>query len=200
MTQDELRAMGPPVSAFPFDSNIMMAVEAQELQRLVPQFYAPDELKMEPFLRARDPGVMPNEVTFTLPEITFLWFETPTGVEPTLSFPEFVKGVSCAALAVDVDHLQFVKDITVATARKVSEGGNLPRIDIAFADVIRSNLATTFANNEPMSWRSLMAFTLGAYWLLGFIIEPTRRVGKQVPAEFVRGFIDHYAALGYLPT
>jgi hypothetical protein len=198
----DMKAMAPPISGFTLDAATLMAIETAELGRLVPQFYDAAELGVEPILHARMVLLEPAGVSYTMPDVTEVWFESFTGAEPTLSFPEFIKGVSCAALGVGLDDVELIKGAIRLLAERVMNGGNLPPIDSRFGPVVKECYAVITANGESMSWRNLMAFTLGAFWLLGFIIDPLKRVskGQRSPLEFVREFVEHWSRLGYIPT
>jgi len=198
---ENMKAVGPAISGFSLDVNTLMTMEAEELGRLVPMFYSAPELNVEPFLRARRELMEPAAVSYTMPDVTAVWFESFTGAEPTLNYPDFVKGVSCAALGVELDDIELVKGTIRLLSERVMAGGDLPPLDTRFGPAVKECYAVILANGEPISWRGLMAYTLGAFWLLGFIINPTKRIGKRrSPLEFVQGFIEYYGRLGYMPS
>lgn len=180
------------------DPDVRLAVEAAELDVLLPRFYDAEEAGIEPFLGPARTLGDPKGVTYTLPEVLDIWFETYTGAEPMLNFQDFVKGAACAAYAVDPAELGAVKQVIQELARQVNDGAGLPRLDARFADSIRQGLATIFANGEAVSWRPLVAFTLGAYWLLGFI-ERAAASEESAARGFVEAFTRHFGALGYTP-
>ena len=198
--QADLKATGPAISGFTLDANAVMAMEAGELGRLAPQFYNDVALGVQPFLRPRAILMAPEDVSYTMPDVTAVWFETFTGAEPTLNFPDFVKGVSCAALGVELDDVELVKGTIRMLAERVMVGGSLPPLDIRFGPAVQQCYTTILANGEPISWRALMAFTLGAFWLLGFVVNPMKKIRKRSSLDFVREFVEYYAQLGYLPT
>lgn len=198
----DLRAVAPAVMGMPVaDRNIQMAVEAQDLQRMMPTFYNAEEAGVVEVLDPREP--VPEDVTgvsFTLPEVVAVWFGSYTGAEQTIGFPDIVKGVGCAAYAVEMDQISKVQALVEELAKAVGEGSDPPSVDARFAAEVKECLDAIFANGEPVSYRSLLAFMIGAFWLLGFVRDPERRRGRLSPVDFVKGMVVHYAQLAYLPT
>jgi hypothetical protein len=195
----DMKAMGPAVSGIPLDVVALRAIESSELERFTPRFYDRAELGVEPFLTPKADVPKAKDASFTLPEVIEVWFESYTGAEPSLNFPDFIKGVACVAQAVEPTDIGLVKDAVRELATRVANGDGLPALDTEFGDPVRRGFEQILANGEPMSWRSLMAFLLGSYWLLGFIGEPAKKRG-HTPRKFVEGYIEHYASLGFLPS
>lgn len=206
MDQDEdkthFRSAAPPVSGMPMaDRNMQLAVEAQDLQRLVPSFYDPEEAGVDAILTAKDHT--PDDVTgvsFTMPEVVELWFNAYVGAEPAVNFTDIVRGIGSAAFMLPPEELDKVKGLVEALAVQIQEGSDPPQISGSFAGEVKTCLDVIFGNNEPISYRSLLAFTIGAFWLLGFVDEPKRKRGRLAPVDFVSELIQHYARLAYLPT
>jgi hypothetical protein len=96
--------------------------------------------------------------------------------------------------------LDSIKEAVRILAEKVLAGSGFPRLDVRFAGDIRECLAVIFANGEPMSWRPLLAFCLGMFWLIGFIVDVDKPLGKLTPAAYCRRVAMHYGALSYLPN
>jgi hypothetical protein len=196
----DMKTLGPAVSGIPLDTVALRAIENSELERLIPRFYNRAELGVEQFLGANIELSKNAEASFTLPEVVEVWFESYTGAEPALSFPDFVKGVGCAAQAVNPADIGMVKAMVRELSTRVAQGAGLPTLDEAFVDQVRGCFEAILSNGEPISWRGLMAFTVGAFWLLGFIGPSHPKRGMQSPLAFVEGFVRQYAALGYLPA
>jgi hypothetical protein len=196
----DMKTLGPAVSGVPLDSVALRAIENSELERLIPRFYDRAELGVEQFLAANTELSKDAEASFTLPEVVEVWFESYTGAEPALNFPDFVKGVGCAAQAVSPASIETVKAMVRELATRVSQGAGLPTLDAEFGDQVRGCFEAILSNGEPISWRGLMAFTIGAFWLIGFVGPSRAKRGMQSPLSFVEGFVRQYAALGYLPA
>lgn len=203
--QDEsvrFQASGPPVLGLPVaDRNMQLAVEAQGLQRLVPSFYDPDEVSLVCTLEAKDP--VPDDVTgvtFTLPEVVEVWFSSYSGAEPAVNFTDIIQGIGCLTFVLLPAEITKVKGLVGALASQVAEGSDPPQINGGFADAVKRCLDAIFNNNEPVSYRRLLAFTIGVFWLLGFVEEPKKKRGRLSPLDFASELVQHFARLAYLPT
>lgn len=196
----QIKAVGPAISGLPeADRNIEQVLATFDLYRYVPQFYQADSLGVVGFIECDEITLEPDEVTFTLPEIMEFWFTSFTGAEPSLSFQDLVKGVSCAAVMVKPSEYEKIKLMIQQLSEKVFEGAGMPMLDASFEGAVRECHRVIFSNNEPLSFRPLMAFAVGAYWLLGFIKDPLEKHGKSSPFDFVNNMVLHYARLGYTP-
>lgn len=142
----------------------------------------------------------PKDASPTLPEVVAFSYEIP-GVEPTLSFMEFIRGVACATLMVPSQHHEAIKGILVTVAERVVNTGELPSLSDTYQVNLSQQVKIIFNNNEPSSWRGLLAFMQGAYWLLGFIKNPRDQRGKGglSPETYVDLMVTHFAQLGYVP-
>lgn len=186
---------GPTIRAFP-DIDIDGALESYNLERLKPRVteYGP-ELKKLITLKALP---NPTEASSTLPEIISFAFEIP-GVEPTLAFQDFIRGVACCSLALPLGLQDAIKALLNAVALRVVEVGQLPSLSTEFVANLNRCMQVILTNNEPSSWRGLLAFMLGAYYLLGFVEKPFEARGTMSPAEYVETMVIHFAQLGYTP-
>ncbi len=195
------KAAGPSITGLPVaDRNMQLAIESQGLERMVPTFYDPAEVDVPALLTPKDP--MPDDVTgvsYTLPDVVSIWFDAYAGAEPTINFTDIIQGVGCAAFMLEPDEIPRVKGLIEALALQIGEGSNPPSINGGFADEVKNCLQTIFNNNEPISARPLMAFTIGTFWLLGFVDQPKRRRGGVSPLGFITELVQHYARLAYLP-
>ncbi len=196
-----MASRGPAVSGLPVaDRNMQLAVDAHGLQRLVPSFFDPAEVEVEEVLQPLDP--MPRDVTavsYTLPEVVGIWFNAYTGAEPAVNFPDVVKGISCTAFILSEDQRETAKELVELLAQQTSEGSDPPSIRADFADSVRTCLIEIFNNQEPVSYRGLLAFLIGAFWILGFVKDPMKKRGELSPLDFVREMVSHYGRLAYLP-
>lgn len=148
----------------------------------------------------------PKDASYSDPEVVNIWFESYGGVEPTIEFAAFVKGVATASFVVAQPDRERLIALVQGLTEHVMQSGDArpPAIDRLFEEPVMTCIEATFANNEPISWRALMAFLEGAFWALGFVRDPTVRIGKGkgalTPVAWVHRLCEHYAQLGHLPT
>lgn len=144
-----------------------------------------------------------TEITPTLPEVVDLMYEIPR-VEPALYFEDFIRGVACVAALVPAAYHDAVKGALLFVAENIEDtagAGRLPSLDPLFASNINACEHAIFINGETVSHRPLLAFTQGAFWLLGYMHDPTTPTAPHAPSllDFVSAMVLHYAALGYVP-
>ena len=68
-----------------------------------------------------------------------------------------------------------------------------------FYDTVRELELSIIDNGEPISWRPIIAFMSGAFWLLSFIKDPYKKHGDRSPLSFVHDKVLDSAVLGYAP-
>jgi hypothetical protein len=194
---------GPPITVRPSvlldptaQTTDVPYYEMMSMERLVPRFdqYGP-ELKT---LSAAVAMPAPDAVAASDPETIDFLFEVP-GVEPGLSFEDFIRGAAIATRTIDNRWHNAIRDALISVGQSVIDGGMLPTIDVDFYDSFKVVERTIFANGESVSWKPLIAFTEGAYWLLSFVQSPERRRGSMSPLEFVERRVMLSASLGYVP-
>jgi hypothetical protein len=191
-----MQAVGPIIPVPEAPDHIRDAYEALSLQRLYPRFTEfPKEAKTL-LVTSKIPD--PETVDSSSPEIISLIFEIP-GTEPEVAFPEFVRGAAVVAAMVPAEVLTAVKAALLEVAERVIGGGELPSIDIQFVTEVREIERAIISNGETVSWRPLLAFMCGAFWLLSFVDAPKRRRGRFSPIEFVDFRLTLSAQLGYTP-
>lgn len=184
------------------DSARLMA--SMGLEHMAPTFEV-----FEESTRILDPATSlgsPKDASFSDPEVTNIWFESYGGVEPTIEFSAFVKGVATAAFVVAPEQRERLIALVQGLTEHVIQTGDAkpPAIDRAFEEPTMTCIEAAFANNEPISWRQLMAFIEGAFWALGFVRATNVKIGKGktalAPVAWVHRLCEHYAQLGHLPT
>lgn len=191
-----MQAVGPVIPVPEAPDYVKDAYETMNLQRLYPTFIElPKTVKTLPVVK-KIPD--PETVDASAPEIISLVYETP-GLEPEIAFTDFIRGAAVVAAIVPPEKLLAVKDALLAVAERIIGGGELPPIDVQFVTEVREVEKTILANGESVSWRALLAFMNGAFWLLSFIDSPKRRRGKFSPTEFVDFRLTLSAQLGYTP-
>lgn len=139
----------------------------------------------------------PSEMSASRPEVIDFMFEVP-GVEPDLSFRDFIKGAAMASLLVDPAYREGVKAAATAVGERVINGGELPALSIDFYDEVMALEEKLFANGEPVSWMPLLSFMRGAFWVLGFMISPKGKVGKYSPLSMLVAVCEDSINLGYI--
>lgn len=188
-------AAGPTIPAFTdFDINVRM--RDYGLEGLSPKVIVmSDDLKL---LKTKDLLPDPKEATPSDPEIVDYWYVIP-GVEPSVGFEDFIQGVACTSLIARPEYQVAIHAVLMSVAERVIQTGSLPAMDSAFASHIERAIQIILSNEEPTSWRGLLAFAHGAYWILGFFENPFERRGKFSPVEYVDTMLAHFAPLGYTP-
>lgn len=140
----------------------------------------------------------PASVTFSDPDLIQFLQGTPQH-EPVVSFRSFVEGVAVAAAALDREDFPTIQKALTKVADHVTTNQVLPSIDSNYAKDLSEVEEAVFGNGEMMSWKNLLAFAWGAYWLLTFVQNPTKKRGRYSPATFVKGAVLRAAELGYTP-
>lgn len=174
------------------------------LEHMAPTFEA-----FEDSVRILDPATslgVPKDASYSDPEVVNIWFESYGGVEPTMEFEAFVKGVATASFVVAQPQRERLIALVQSLTEHVIQTGDArpPAIDRQFEEPVMTCIEATFANNEATSWRRLLAFIEGAFWALGFVRDTSVRIGKGktalTPTAWVHRLCEHYAQLGHLPT
>lgn len=190
-------AAGPTIPAFT-DIDVVDRLKQYELQHLQPRTVVMDEsLKL---LKTKDLLPNPKLVSPVDPEIVDYWYVIP-GVEPSVGFEDFIRGVACTSLLAKPEYQQAIHAVLMTVAERVTQTGQLPAIDAAFAPHVERSMQIILSNEEPTGWRGLLAFMQGAYWILGFIENPFEARGKGglSPIDFVDGMLAYFGPLGYAP-
>ncbi len=194
-----LKGIGPAISTFSESAELEIEsrLEGMGMDKVRPAFaqYAENSRR----LRTLAEFPTPEEVTSTDPAVLGLIYETP-GVEPDLAFTSFVRGAAvCGVIVVEEERPQ-IQEALIAVAESIIQGAGLPSIDLEFANEVLALYRQILANGEASSWRPLTAFMLGAFWILGYVEDPTKqRKGKMSPLEFVKRRVARSADLGYVP-
>lgn len=191
-----MKGFSPVISATDAVEASVEAAKTWGLERLLPSFleYGPEAR----LLPAVWPMPDPTAATPTLPEVVDLSYVMPA-VAPDLAWPDFVAGAAVCALAVDRQSHDKVKQALIASGESMLAGGEYPPIDLALRPEVEAVYSTIVANGETATWRNIMAFTLGAFWLLGFVQEPHLRRGPHSPFQFVSMVTTYAAQMGYVP-
>lgn len=171
--------------------------ERMSLDRMRPVYHPfPSEWKQLRVIKKLpdDPlSLSPND-----PAVVDLLYEVP-GYEPDLGFTYFLRGAALAALITDPTQHENVRAILQACGERVIHGGGLPELDGTFFGDVYQITHAIFANGEPITWRPLLAFTVGCYWLLSYMQEPDKKRGKQTPRVWIKDLVLLYAELMYVP-
>lgn len=193
-----IKASGPLISATP-EIDINALFDSYYLDALKPKVMPyPDRLGVIP---TTDPLPNPHDASSTAPEVIEFSFVVP-GVEPTLSFMDYIRGAACTSMMLPQEYHQAVIAALGEVANRVVNFGELPPLNEKFNMYIETNIRSIFTNNEPNSWQGLLAFMQGSYWLLGYIERPTEKRlkgNKLSPLDFVDSMITHFAQLGFVP-
>lgn len=189
---------GPIISAVPESRAQEANYEALGLGRLRPRVYRYDD-DIRVLHTPRGKLMDPADASPSNPEVISILYETP-GVEPQVSFEDFVRGVATVANIVDPAEHQALKAMTLKVAELVISGAEFPALDMEFAKEIVDCQDRLFGNYEAMSWRPLLAFMNGAFWMLSFIEKPTqKRARGHSPLSWVHAVVSNYCALAYVP-
>lgn len=191
-----MQAIGPVIPVPEAPDYIKAAYDAMSLQRLYPTFM--DFPRGAKNLRVTKKIPDPETVDASLPEIIGLMNETP-GLEPEIAFQDFIRGAAVVAIMVPPEAMEGVKSALLAVAERIIQGGELPAIDVQFVNEVREIERTILSNGESVSWRALLAFMNGAFWMLSFVDGPKRKRGRFSPLEFVDFRLTLSAQLGYTP-
>lgn len=191
-----MKAVGPVIPVPESPDHIRSTYETMSLQRLTPTFveFSKEAKSLQIVKKIPDP----ETIDASLPEVISLIYETP-GLEPEIAFPDFIRGAAIVAAITLPDMMDGVKAALLAVAERIINGGELPAIDAQFVSEVREIEKAILDNGETVSWRSLLAFMNGAFWLLSFVDSPKRRRGKFSPLEFVDFRLTLSAQLGYTP-
>lgn len=189
-------AAGPEITTPPEDAQISMVYESFNLHQLRPTVFPFD--KGLQVLDTLTQLPKPEEASSTLPEVVGIIYETPI-TDPIVAFDSYVRGVACAALILPPEAHPFVKSAVLAVAERLQNAGDLPPIALEFQEELRTAERAIFRNGEPISFRSLLAFMQGSYWLLGFVKSPRKKRRGVSPVDYVDGLIKHWAALCFVP-
>lgn len=191
-----MQAVGPVIAVPEAPDHVREAYDTMSLNRLYPKFVEfPKASKTLPVTK-KIPD--PETVDASAPEVISLIYETP-GLEPEIAFPDFVRGAAVVAAIVPEEVMPAVKAALLSVAERVINGGEIPAIDVLFVNEVREMEKTIISNGEPVSWRPLLAFMNGAFWMLSFVDSPKRRRGRFSPLEFVDFRLTLSAQLGYTP-
>lgn len=191
-----IRGTGPIISALPETTEQTAVIEGLNLDRLRAKvFKYGDEVRVLETVRKFIP---PTEASPTTPEVVQLLYDTP-GVMPELSWEDFVRGVACVANIIKPEDQQAIKDGLQLVAERVVGGGDLPALDLAFASEILECQAIILANGEMTSYRRLMSFMQGSFWLLTYVAEPRKRRAGKSPLEWTHEMVKAFAELAYVP-
>lgn len=173
-------------------------IEAFDLGAFVPKFR-----KAAPELQVLTPArVLPavKDVSFSDPEVVAIYFNTYGGAEPALEFRSFTKGVAAGAFIIEESQRVQLPQAVETLAAAVMEGAPIPPISEEFQERVQHVIEAIFSNNEQISWRSLLAFTAGAFWVLGFVKDPFEKVENQItPVTWIQALCERHANLGHLP-
>lgn len=191
-----MQAVGPVIPVPEAPDHIKSSYETMSLQRLYPTFVEFSKGAKTLLVTKKIPD--PETVDASSPEVIGLIYETP-GLEPEIAFPDFVRGAAVVAALVPPEMMDGVKAALLAVAERIINGGELPALDVQFVTEVREIEKTILGNGETVSWRPLLAFMNGAFWILSFIESPKRRRGKFSPLEFVEFRLTLSAQLGYTP-
>lgn len=191
-----MQAVGPVIPVPEAPDHIRATYEAMSLHRLYPKFIEiPKESKTLPVTK-KIPD--PETVDASAPEVIGLLYETP-GLEPEIAFPDFIRGAAVVAAMVPPEVMPAVKQALLTVAERIINGGELPPIDVQFVNEVREIEQLILTNGETVSWRALLAFMNGAFWLLSFVDSPKKRRGRFSPIQFVDFRLTLSAQLGYTP-
>lgn len=192
-----LEGTGPALSVLQDTPEVTAIYDSFNLELLRPKVFPySDEIKA---LQAADRIPNPAETSPTLPDVLGFMTEMPR-VDEAFAFDAYIRGVACAALAVDPSHYAGVAAALLQVATRLADGAALPALPLEFQDEIRASELAVFRNGEPVSFMNLLAFMDGAYWLLGFVQQPRRRrKGGRSVLKYVSDLVEHWAALGYVP-
>lgn len=169
--------------------------ELMDLNRVRPKFCTYDKsYKTLDVLRSLPD---PMTVSPSSPKVVNIRYTTP-GSEPDIGWYFFVKGVATFADIVPDHFQQAISDSIRDTGERIMEGEGLPELDETFANDVQE-VIRVILNADPISIRSLIAFTAGVYWLLSFTRDPEKRRGRYTPRSWAKELTTNYATLSYLP-
>lgn len=187
---------GPTLSAMPDSPEITAVYEAFNLWPLRPKVYQYDKSVGVLPTVARFPNA--SEASPALPEVVQYTQEMPA-VDAGIDFPSFMRGVACVALIVPPEHHGHIGQAVEALAVRLMNGGELPALSMQYQDELRASEQYIFGNGEPITYRRLLAFMQGAFWLLTFIQDPRRKRHGVSPADYVAELVRYWAQRGVTP-
>lgn len=192
-----LTGSGPIISALPETDDQKLTYEAYELGGLRPKVHKyGDEVRV---LEAARRFPAPAEASPSAPEVVSFMFEIP-GVVPEISWEDFVKGAACASAIVRPEFYPGIKEALGKVAERVIAGGQLPAIDVSFAPEMIECQTKIFQNGEASSWRPLLSFMQGAFWLLTFVKDPKRKKSAGIsPLAWTEEMVGTFSQLAYVP-
>lgn len=187
---------GPVISALPETREMSTAFEMMELRRLKPQVFRYDGTQRVLDTIRRFPD--PTQASPTAPEVIGMVYETP-GVVPELAWEDFVKGAACVANIIAEPYREGVAAGVKQLGEHMIAGGDLPDLDVLFSLEILECLDRIFTNGEPASWRRLIAFLHGAFWVLTYVKDPKKKRSGVSPLDWTTKVVGTFAELAYIP-
>lgn len=193
-----MEAVGPGIATLP--SSFKDEYKFGGFEEIRPRIveYSKEDRKAIQVCKALKSIPDPDSVTFSDPELISFLQSTPQQ-EPVVAFRSFVEGVAVAAAVLDREGFSRIQSALSVVADHVQTSQVLPSLDAAYAKDLTEVESAVFENGEVMSWKNLLAFAWGAYWLLTFVEQPMKRRGKFSPASFVKEISIRSAKLGYTP-
>lgn len=191
-----MTGVGPSIPAKEASPELKEAWNTLNMERLKPKF-----IQYESSLKVLDTLKKipdPENVRPTDPESIDMLFEIP-GVEPEIAFQDFVRGAAVVACILEENSGNFVRQALQMVAQRIVQGGELPAIEQDFYNELIDIQTITVNNGEPVSWRSILSYSLGAFWMLSYIKNPRKKRGQYSPLDFVDRVIVTAAQLGYVP-
>lgn len=143
----------------------------------------------------------PDPIKISPVDTQVLMFNNVYFYDNTLSWAEFVRGVACVAHLVPTKEYNVIVAALELYVKKMENAKEplLPEIDDEFEVSLSRIENIIFTNGEPSSWKALLVFATGCYWLLGLIKRVNTKRGNMTPLQFVETMLEHYSRLGYTP-
>lgn len=185
---------GPVITTIPEAPEISAIYEQFELRRYQPSVY-PFGKEIQVFDAKAIPN--PKEVSSTLPDIVGL-LAAPVS-DPSGEFDSFVRGVACVALLIATEQHSVINVGIEHVGERLLNTGEMPPVSLEFQDEIKAVERAIFRNGEPLSFGRCLMFMQGAYWMLGFIKNPRKRIKGKSPAEYAKELCEHWGSLGTIP-
>lgn len=194
-----MRSVGPGVGTLPSSFEDRYKYGNFEQIRFILRDYSKEERKQNRNLCTLAQIPDPRKITISDPDLLPLVQNSPRQ-EPTIAFPEFVRGVAACAGMIDRRFFHSIQQVLDQISASIDTNTKLPPIDSEFAEDLSEIERAIFENGEPMSWRALIAFTRGVFFLMTFVENPKKKKGKWSAASYAKALCLHAAQNAYLPV
>lgn len=129
------------------------------------------------------------------PRVMSIYYGINLGLGTGIGLDYFVRGAVTASSIVDENQLDMITHMLKLQHEYMYEKENYPYIAEKFLGDYVSILTTVLVNPETSTWRQMLAFVSGVYWLLSFVDTSDddsiiRRIYDILIDRAKKGFID----------